>query len=159
MHHDLERLLAAAVEEVFSTMLNCPVQVVEPSTNHIRGEPLVAGVVGFAGRLNGLVYIYATESFAPRITGRILGVAPETAQPPEMVNDAMSELANMVVGHMKSRLAERWLPCQETIPWVMRGRNVTAQSVGAEEQYFITFRCDGGEVVAQVIVESIDGSN
>ncbi len=140
-------------------MLNCPVQVVESPTHQIRGEPLVAGVVGFAGRLNGLVYIYATESFAPRITGRVLGVTPETVQPPEMVNDTMSELANMVVGHMKSRLDEHWLPCEETIPWVLRGRNITVQSVGAEEQYFFTFRCDGGEVVAQVIVQSVDGNN
>jgi len=157
MHQNLEKLLAAAVEEVFTTMLQCPVQAMDSPTQQFRGERLVAGVVGFVGGLNGMIYIYATEQFAPRITGRVLGVAPETAQPLEMVNDAMSELANMVAGHMKSRLDEQGLPVQETIPWSERGRNVTVHSGGGEKQCLSTVRCDGGEIVAQVILDSTDG--
>ena len=74
-------------------------------------EAHVAGVVGFIGKLSGVVYVYTTQSFARRITATLLGLKNSEVEEGEMVNDAMGEMANMLVGQMKSRLTDRGIPC------------------------------------------------
>src|SRR4051812_19744502 len=115
---DVDNLVTSAVTEVFTTMLNFPVRRDPPDTVIRNGEPQVAGSVGFIGIVSGVVYIYWTARFAKSMTGKMLGLTEKEATD-EMVNDAVGELANMVVGYMKSRFSDRGMPCVLTIPSIV----------------------------------------
>ena len=63
-------LLKSGISEVFSTMLNLSVRVVEPGFVHGGSETYVAASVGFVGDVEGLVYLYIPESFARALACR-----------------------------------------------------------------------------------------
>jgi chemotaxis protein CheX len=150
---DLEQLIRAAVSEVFGTMLNFHVSVDDPNAPIRNGEAHVAGSVGFIGRLTGVVYLYSTSSFAKRMTSGLLGIAEPEIDGDEMVNDAMGELANMVVGHIKSRLSDRGMPCVLTIPSVVRGSHLKIESVSSTTRGFYIFKCDDNQLVVEVLIK------
>jgi chemotaxis protein CheX len=70
-----------------------------------------------------------------------------------MVNDAIGELANMTVGHMKSRLSDRGMPCVLTIPSVVRGRQLSIEPVSSTERRLFVFRCNDNQLVLEVFIK------
>src|SRR4051812_34728924 len=106
MIDDLDQLVASAVTSVFATMLNFPVVKEAPGAEIANGEAHVAGSVGFIGPVIGVVYVYSTASFATKVTRGLLGLK-DTEPGTDMVNDAVGEITNMVVGNIKSKLADR----------------------------------------------------
>jgi chemotaxis protein CheX len=121
---DLEELLASAVTELFSTMLGMKMLPAPLESGFGNGKTHIAGAVGFVGRLSGVVYVFTTVSFARRITATFPGMEEAEVKEDEMINDAMGEMANMLIGHMKSRISDRGMPCMLTIPSVVRGSGV-----------------------------------
>ena len=155
MIDDLEEMVRGAVTAVFSTMLNFqPTMLGSPPETSEEGH--IAGCVGFIGRLTGVVYIYATERFARLITSRMLGRAEDEIEGEEMVNDTMGELSNMVVGHLKSRLADRGMPCVLTIPSIVRGQQFNIEPVTSATRRVAVFGCGGHQFVVEVLVKPSD---
>src|SRR5208283_2265639 len=111
MIEDLDELVTSAVTDLFTTMLGMKMVPVALEPGAANGDTYVAGSVGFIGRLSGVVYIYTTLRFATDITATLLGMEQGEVKEDEMINDAMGEMANMLVGQMKSRLSDRGLPC------------------------------------------------
>jgi chemotaxis protein CheX len=155
MINDLDELVKSAVTEVFDTMLNFKAQLEAPGAEVLNGEAHVASAVGFIGRLTGVVYIYATARFARRITCLMLGLEEAQIDGEEMVNDAMGELANMVVGHLKSRLADRGMPCVLTIPSIVRGSHFTIEAVSSTTRRVACFRCNDHQIVIETLLKPI----
>jgi chemotaxis protein CheX len=153
MIEDIEQLINSAVTEVFSTMLNFKVRLDRECTALINGEGHVAGSVGFIGRVSGVVFVYSTNSFARRMTSSLLGLTDHEIDGDEMVNDAMGELSNMVVGHLKSRLSDRGMPCVLTIPSIVRGNHFTIEPVSSTERRIYFFQCDGSQLVVEVLLK------
>ncbi len=154
MIQNMDELVTSAVCEVFETMLN--MRMASASTDLVsstNGQQHVAGAVGFIGRLTGVVYIHAAESFARRITMQLLGLSEADIQGPEMVNDTMGELANMIVGHMKSRLSDRGMPCVLTIPSVVRGSHVSIEPVTSTTSKMFVFSCNGSLLFVQFLIK------
>lgn len=154
MIDDMDQLVSTAVRAVFGTMLNLPV-VQEPNKSEVsHGEPHVAGSVGFIGTVSGVVYVYSTVSFARQVTRRILGLKEEAANPrEEMVNDAIGELTNMVVGHIKSRLTDRGMKCVLTIPSIVRGNEFSIEPTASTHRRFSFFRCADNQVVVEALIK------
>jgi chemotaxis protein CheX len=152
MIDDLEDLLKAAVVEVFGTMIGLQVQPEEPHSP-IGGEgATIAGAVGFIGGLTGVVYIYAPVPFAVRLTGKLLGLEDGEIDGDEMVNDSMGELANMVVGHLKSRLSDRGNSCVMTIPSIVRGTNFQIEPVSSSIRRVFSFRSLEHQLVVEIML-------
>ncbi len=158
MIEDVEKLIDTSVTEVFSTMLNLQMKLEPAHTALPNGEPQVAGSVGFVGRLTGVVYLYSTQAFARRMTGKLLGLADNEIEGEEMVNDAIGELSNMVVGHIKSRLSDRGMPCVLTIPSVVRGSNFSIETVSPSERRAFSFRCETGHLVVEILIKPLNGA-
>ena len=124
MIEDVENRVDGCVIEGFKTMLNLQAQR-EPAgtaTAIANVEPQVAGSVGsvgFIGRLTGVVHLYSTQTFARRMTSAMLGLADHAIEVnergDERGNDVIGGLSNMVVGHIKSQLSDRGMPCELTI--------------------------------------------
>lgn len=159
MIQDMDDLVHSAVREVFDTMLNMQMQSTPVAAAAAgNGKPHVAGSVGFIGRVSGVVYIHATEGFARHITSTLLGLAEHEIQGPEMVNDTMGEMANMIVGHMKSRLSDRGMPCILTIPSVVRGTNFCIEAVSSTQGRMYAFACGGDHLIAEFLVKPTPAS-
>ena len=116
MFDELEELLKAAVGEVFRTMLSFDTRSIPFDSNAISSEAHIAGSVRFFGDRTGVVYIFLTAAFARTMTGKMLGMSDTEVEGDEMVNAAVGELANMIVGSLKTNLVERDHPCVLTIP-------------------------------------------
>lgn len=152
MIDDLEELVKAAVVEVFATMIGLQVQPEAPDSPAVTEGSTIAGAVGFIGRLTGVVYIYASVPFASRLTEKLLGLNPGEIDGDEMVNDAMGELANMVVGHLKSRLSDRGHSCVMTIPSIVRGTNFNIEPVSTTIRRVCSFRSLEHQLVVEIML-------
>jgi chemotaxis protein CheX len=155
---DLEALVTSAVTEIFSTMLGMTIQPVPIEAGFGNGETHVAGTVGFIGRLSGVVYVYTTLSFARRITGTLLAMPEAEVSEDEMINDAMGEMANMLVGHMKSRIADRGMPCVLTIPSVVRGSHFSVEAISSTEGHVASFATGPNRLFVQILLKPGDQS-
>ena len=153
-----------AVAEVFGTMLRSPVTLNEvpkalppPTPMTPAGNaPWVVGTVGFVGDINGLIYLYFSEDFATNCTEKMLGMsAAEVAEGGnEVVNDAVGELTNMVVGSFKNRLCDAGLPCKLTVPSILRGQNFRIEGTGTARRYAYVFDCSGRRMVADILMNA-----
>jgi chemotaxis protein CheX len=153
MIDDLDHLVSSAVASVFGTMLNLPVQEQPEGAPVQNGEAHLAGSVGFIGVVTGVVFVYSSVSFAHKVTRGMLG--PEHAiTGEEMVNDAFGEITNMIVGHIKSRLADRGMTCVLTIPSILRGSNFTIEPTSSTRRRISKFRCGESQVVVEVLLKS-----
>jgi len=155
--------ISRAVADVFKTMMGRSA-ILSVAHAAERGEApgtsvdQVIGTVGFIGDLNGLVYLYLDEGFANQCTGQILGLnAFELAAAgAEVVNDAIGELTNMVVGSFKNALCDAGYPCKLTIPSILRARNFCIQSTRRAEHRSYRFTCGSHRLVADIIIKSGD---
>ena len=155
---DLEGLVTGAVREVFSTMLSMDMLPAPLESGFGNGETHVAGAVGFVGRLSGMVYVFTTVSFARRITATFLGLQESEIEGDEMINDAMGEMANMLVGHMKSRISDRGMPCVLTIPSLVRGSHFSVEATTSTEGHFYSFACGENRIFVQFLSKASDTS-
>jgi chemotaxis protein CheX len=154
--------ITRAVADVFKTMVGRSVvpltaetaQVPAPGTSAAQ----IVGTVGFIGDVNGLVYLYLDEGFANQCTSQILGMSAFELQTrgEEVVNDAIGELTNMLVGSFKNALCDAGYPCKLTIPSIMRGRNFCIQSTRMAERRTYRFTCGGHQVVTDIIIKAGD---
>lgn len=154
MIEDLDKLVDSAVTDVFQTMLGMAMRRVPPSPDLSNGEPQVAGSVGFVGKVTGVLYIYASVAFARRITGTLLQLADHEIDSDEMVNDAIGEMANMLVGHMKSCLSDRGMACALTIPSIVRGSHFSVEPVSSVRGQMFAFETSGSHVFIEVLFKS-----
>jgi chemotaxis protein CheX len=108
--------------------------------------------VGFTGQLSGVVYLYTTTTFAERITRGLIGLDASELTTEEMVNDAMGEIANMVVGHFKSRLVDRGVPCVMTIPSIVRGSQFGIEAVSQTDVERLGFRSENNFLLVELLI-------
>lgn len=152
MIDQLEDLVMQAVVRAFDTMLNLKVDKA-PASEGFNGGAHIAGSVGFIGRLSGVVYLYSSVTLARQITAQLLGLGVEDIDGDEMVNDAMGELTNMVVGQIKSQLSDRGMPCVLTIPSIVRGSNFVIESISSTSRRISRFRCGEHEILVETLIK------
>lgn len=151
--NDLEAMVQSAVAQIFDTMLSMKLELLPPNAKVENGEPQVAGSVGFSGsQLSGVVYIYSSVTFAQKLTAALLGLEEREITGSEMVNDAVGEMANMIVGQLKSELCDRGIMCVLTVPSIVRGANFTIRAVSSTSRRVLTFQCGGNH---QLVVDAL----
>jgi chemotaxis protein CheX len=156
MIDDLDELITAALTDLFCTMLRMDVVRIPLEQGALNGEPHIAGVVGFTGRLTGVIYVHTTASFARRMTSALLQLPETEVAEEEMINDAMGEIANMLVGQVKSRLCDRGMPCVLTVPSVVRGNNFSVEAISSSRGCLLSFKADGKRFLIQCLLEPSD---
>jgi CheY-specific phosphatase CheX len=149
---DLRGFLSQAIRNVFNTMLSIKINPsdVEP-LEAISGECIV-GIVGFAGKAVGAVYIHVSESLAKIIAARILGKKIEDVSS-TMVNDVVGEVCNMVAGNLKSSLCDHQFKCALTIPSVTRGSNFQIRTKYGTRQEQLTFAYEQHRIILEVDIK------
>jgi chemotaxis protein CheX len=113
----IEMGLEAALQEIFSVMFKEKAEIVDHA--HNLDSPHISSVVGFTGRLSGLLALHFSADMACRMASRLLGTA--VTQPDENVRDAVAELSNMLAGGLKKRLSGTDNMFKISIPTVIVG--------------------------------------
>lgn len=119
--------LVSAAGEVFEMMIG---QTIEPHPDEPREPPKhwgthVAASVSFAGHRSGLVCIHTSLAAANSIAGGMLGIEPASVN--GEMPDAMGEVANLVAGSFRTKLAATEPASAIAIPTVTIGSDFSTR--------------------------------
>lgn len=165
---ELEALATNAINSVFNTMLDKTATVREVlkvdeqafEGGMVRlpieaGSPTIAGTVGFLGNLTGIMYIFMQLPLAMEATCKLLGLEDEDLDMDdhELVNDAIGELTNMIVGTFKNDLSNKGYECRMTIPSILRGSNFSIEPAEVALRRIYKFDCGGHSFVVDILMK------
>jgi chemotaxis protein CheX len=140
-------LLAAvgAVEGAF-TMCSLSMRCVGVSTIPVREQGTVTGLIGVHGKVSGFCTVNMAERVAIRAVGGLL--QEQFKELNSQVVDGAGEIANLVVGGIKSSLAStKWGFTQITVPSVIVGRGYSIAYARGLEFLTVTFEHEDKEAV------------
>lgn len=144
--------ITGATGDVFSMMLGLEARPDEPVVDRMGPGPSegVVALVGLAGSWVGTGTVSCSPEEACWLAGKMLG--SEYPSVNEDVLDAVGEIANMVIGNIKTNLEEELGPMGLSVPTVVYGRNFTTRCVGKQNWTVVKFNCGEGTVTVQVML-------
>jgi len=122
-------VLNDAAKEVFLMMVGAELSVPEANPT-VSSE--VAGMVGFAGELCGVLTVRCGKTSARRIACQMLGVGEDEAA--TQATDAVGEICNMVAGNFKAKIAGLEDKCMLSVPTVISGDSYELHSLASGER-------------------------
>ncbi|MBM4024752.1 MAG: chemotaxis protein CheX [Planctomycetes bacterium] len=141
----LKDVLLESVKEVFETMVFMALEEAGQAAL-CSDEPALLGTITFKGRLEGCLGLCCGQTCARAIATSMLGMGPDDDLDPADVCDAIGEIANMVLGAVKSRVQNEVGSMEVSIPSVVEGRELrttlgedshqVAIRVSIEDEYF-----------------------
>jgi len=138
-----------ATQEVFSMMIGMEVAPGEPFSGRSAGtEAGVLALVGLAGEWNGTGSISCSPKMARRLASLMLMGAYESID--DEVLDAIAEVANMIIGNIKTDLERKIGSMALSTPTVIFGHNFETRRVGGQEWISVPFPCEGEEIRVQI---------
>jgi chemotaxis protein CheX len=154
----VETLTCESVREVFQSMLSMELSPAPPVPMEPDPDGQIVGSVGFIGNISGVIHLTGGARFARVITSRMLGIREDEVEGTEMVNDAMGELSNMVVGYVKSRLCDRGWTCTLTIPSIVRGQQLSIEGPTQTLRKVLAFRSGEFQLLAELLLKEPTGA-
>lgn len=131
-------VLAVSARQVFKMMAG--VELADPREMPLRTCSEVAGMVGLAGQLCGVVTIRCGRAAAVKIACHMLGAAEQEAAPQAI--DAVGEVCNMVAGDFKAKIGLDD-KCMLSVPTVISGDNYEFHSLAADERIELSLSLEG----------------
>jgi chemotaxis protein CheX len=159
-HDQLVPLIRQASRDVFGTMLGVELKDSDAYIGESAPCPSdgVLALVGLAGAWAGSGTFSCSADMACKLSGQLL--MSEYSAVDEDVLDAIGEIANMVIGNVKTGLEENLGPMGLSIPTVIYGRNFTTRSVGKSNWTVVPFSCMGEQIEVNVcLVRNKDGGS
>lgn len=144
----LKSVLLDSAREVFETMVFMTLEEIDGQRPDPAGVTLL-GTITFAGSLEGCLGVCCDMGGAKAIAASMLCMDSPDELTDEDLVDAMGEIANMVMGAVKTRIQDDVENIMISIPAVVQGRElrsrandgmvqiVTATRVG--EEHFVEF--------------------
>jgi chemotaxis protein CheX len=107
-------------KEVFETMIFMALEEVADQTWEMEDVTLL-GTITFKGSLEGCLGICCGMNCARTIAANMLGMEPDEEISEDDINDAVGEVANMVMGAVKARIQDEVGNVEVSIPSVVQG--------------------------------------
>jgi len=150
--------IRAATAEVFSTMLGTELHFTESYSDKGSSQPLdgVICLIGMAGDWTGTGTLSCSPEFACRIASQML--MAEYTQVDADVLDAVAEVANMVLGNVKTALEKSLGTMGMSIPTAIYGKNFLAKSFGDETWTVVVFDCEGQRLEVKLFLKRAPAS-
>jgi chemotaxis protein CheX len=144
--------IRSSVENVCGMMLGCTVVVGEP---RIIGHPLqesdgVVALIGMAGPWIGTGALTCNPEMARKLAGAFL--MAEYDEVNDEVLDAIAELANMVIGNLKTVIEEKVGPMGLSTPTTIYGASFTTKIGGSHAWTLMPVMVCDGELLVQVCI-------
>ena len=136
---EIAAAVRGATNEVFTTMLGIEIAAGETETALTAGcaQSGVVALLGLAGDWIGSGSLSCSPEFACKMASQLL--MAEYGAVNEEVLDAVAEVANMIVGNVKTTLEEKLGPMGLSTPTVIFGRNFETHSVGNRDWVIVPF--------------------
>ena len=115
-----ETLLEAA-KEVFETMIFMNIEKAADQETKLNGT-MFLGTITFKGGIEGCLSIALEEACGIAVAKGMLCMEPDDEVPDEDLADAIGEVANMVMGSVKTRIQDTVPSVEISIPTVICGR-------------------------------------
>ena len=146
--------LVSATEEVFDTMLSMSLGRETPIESTTPVQANVVASVAFAGHRRGLVVFYSSMGAAREIAGAMLGIPPDAVNGD--VPDAIGEIANMVAGTFRNRLAAVEPASAIAVPTVTVGSDFSTMYISAVRRVRCPFDMNGHKISVELILTGED---
>ncbi len=130
--------ILAISENVFGTMINCPVALAA-DTDCLKEQSPITGCVQITGEWTGAVLVQTTGKLAAYAAGIMLGMDEEAVDKNDC-QDTMAEIANMIGGNIKSLVPG---PSVLSLPTVTTGKEFDIRIFGTEIESSIPMECNG----------------
>jgi chemotaxis protein CheX len=145
--------IRTAAEEVFQTMLGSELRFVESFYDKGPSHPLdgVICLIGMAGEWTGTGTISCSTETACQIASKML-MADYSVVDAEVL-DAVAEVANMVLGNVKTAMERVLGPMGMSIPTAIYGKNFLAKSFGDEGWSVVVFDFEGARVEVKLFLK------
>jgi chemotaxis protein CheX len=115
--------LLGSAKEVFETMVFMALEESVEETR-ITDDATLLGSITFKGDLEGCLGVCCGWACARSIAANMLGMDPTDELSEDDISDAIGEIANMVMGAVKSRLQNDIPTIEVSIPSVVQGREL-----------------------------------
>jgi chemotaxis protein CheX len=143
--------LVVATEEVFETMVFKPVSRRPPlDGDAVRPPSNVVATVAFAGHRRGLVAFHSSFDAAREIAGSMLGMPAETLN--GEMPDAIGEVANMIAGAFRTKLAAVEPASAIAVPTVTIGSDFSTKYMSAVKRVLCPFQMDAQTLYVELIL-------
>ena len=119
----LKDVLLGSVKEVFETMVFMAVEETDQEWTN-SDESALLGTITFKGPIEGCLGICCGGTCARTIAASMLGLSSSDDLGANDVSDAIGEIANMVLGAVKSRIQNEVGNIEVSIPSVVEGREL-----------------------------------
>lgn len=113
-------------------------------------------MLGLTGAWGGSGQLSCDRELAVHIARQLL--MSDCASVDEEVLDAMAEVANMIVGNVKTHLEQTLGPMGLSTPAVFFGGDFETRVVGKTNTVLVPFGCAAGELTVQVAVAPMAGT-
>ncbi|MGO4880417.1 MAG: chemotaxis protein CheX [Bryobacteraceae bacterium] len=145
--------IRSASEEVFVTMLGAELRFVESYFDKGPSHPLdgVICLIGMAGEWTGTGTISCSSECACAMASRMLMAEYSTVD--AEVLDAVAEIANMILGNVKTALERSLGTMGMSIPTAIFGKNFLAKSFGDETWNVVVFDCEGQRLEVKLFLK------
>lgn len=130
---NLGATLLDAAKDVLQTMAGLDVRPSQDIDTHLAG-PAVLGSITFQGQISGCLGIACPPVTAKAIAAGLLGLDSDQDLSESDYSDSLGELANMIMGGVKTALLSTGLDLQVSIPTVVAGQDINAGLVNGFEK-------------------------
>jgi chemotaxis protein CheX len=140
-HADFAEMLKNVTKHVFSTMLGMEVEdgVMESENTPVIPDAGIVAMIGIAGAVSGNVCIRISNHLSCRLASGLL--MTECSDVDADVLDAIAEIANMIVGGLKTDLEDRFGAMGLSLPTVISAERYIARSPSLGERFTLSFGC------------------
>ena len=119
----LSNTLVAGAREVFEKMIFMQIENCSDAASQIEGDVLLS-TISFKNGMDGCLGICCNKDCAHAIAINMLAMSPDDTISDNEIKDAMGEVANMVMGTVKSAIQSDMKNLQVSIPVVVTGQNL-----------------------------------
>jgi chemotaxis protein CheX len=119
----LSDTLVAGAREVFEKMIFMQIDNCSDAAPQIAGDVLLSSI-SFRNGMEGCLGICCNKDCARAIAVNMLAMSPGDPLSDDEIKDAMGEVANMVMGSLKSAIQNDMKNLQVSIPVVVTGQNL-----------------------------------
>jgi len=148
---DIVQAITASTLDVFTTMLAVDVVPAAPQAQPCAPANPTSGLIaliGLAGLWCGTGSISASGDLAARLASALLMSPCDSLN--EDVLDAMGEIANMIIGNVKTSLEEKAGPMGLSTPTVIYGRDFQTRSARIHQWTVVPFLCGTESLYVQM---------
>jgi PAS domain S-box-containing protein len=149
--HVVPAYLARIASGVLETMTQLkPAAPAEITTLPLDFTDSTSATAGFAGAYSGSVSIHCPTTLATVLASRMTGL--DDIDEPEIIHDALAEMAGVLAGEIKQALSVSGLDIQMATPGVVSGSHYLL-SAANHQRVTVTFMLEGAPIHISMVAE------